>query len=188
MQDKTFDIQGLVKASGVARRTIYFYVQQGLLPPPEGAGLAAYYTGQHLTRLQLIPILREQGLRLDEIRQRFSHMTPEEMQGMLAAQPAASPPRPVPGETLSLQLDRSTPARRTGDEQLPAERQFIHYQLPAGISLVAPVDLPQPEQMQLRLLLQSAAQIFAAQIVYKEPPASRHGENGQTDSNPEDLA
>ncbi len=40
----TYDIQELVAQSGVPRRTIYFYVQQGILPPPEGAGLAAHYT------------------------------------------------------------------------------------------------------------------------------------------------
>ena len=35
------DIQELVNQSGVPRRTIYFYVQQGLLPPPEGAADAS---------------------------------------------------------------------------------------------------------------------------------------------------
>ena len=36
MSPQTYDIQELVGASGVPRRTVYFYVQQGLLPPPSG--------------------------------------------------------------------------------------------------------------------------------------------------------
>ena len=63
MTVKTYDIQELVTQSGVPRRTIYFYVQQGILPPPEGAGLAAHYNEEHLLRLQLIPLMRGQGQR-----------------------------------------------------------------------------------------------------------------------------
>ena len=85
MSDATFDIQELVAQSGVPRRTVYFYVQQGLLPPPQGAGLAAHYTEDHLLRLRLIPLLRGQGLRLDEIRARFQQMSPEEMRHMATA-------------------------------------------------------------------------------------------------------
>ena len=71
MADQSLDIQALVSQSGVPRRTIHFYVQQGILPPPQGAGLAASYNEEHLLRLRLIPVLRREGLRLDEIRQRF---------------------------------------------------------------------------------------------------------------------
>src|SRR5512142_645137 len=92
MSSKTYDIQELVSQSGVPRRTIYFYVQQGILPPPEGAGLAAHYGEDHLLRLQLIPRLRQQGLRLDEIRGRFANMSVDEMRGLLQA----SPPAPAP--------------------------------------------------------------------------------------------
>jgi DNA-binding transcriptional MerR regulator len=61
MDDQEYDIQTLVELSGVARRTIYFYTQQGIISPPSGAGLAARYTEIHLLRLRLIPLLRRQG-------------------------------------------------------------------------------------------------------------------------------
>ena len=38
MEDTSFTIQELVDLSGVPRRNIYFYAQQGILPPPQGAG------------------------------------------------------------------------------------------------------------------------------------------------------
>jgi len=41
----------LSDATGVTRRTIRFYVQRGLLPPPLGGGRGSYYTEAHLLRL-----------------------------------------------------------------------------------------------------------------------------------------
>src|SRR5919109_4051628 len=64
-----YTITELSELSGVNRRNIHFYVQQSLLPPPEGAGLGARYTDEHLLRLRAIPALRSRGLRLDEIRE-----------------------------------------------------------------------------------------------------------------------
>src|SRR5512138_866984 len=97
MAKETYDIQELVTKSGVPRRTIYFYVQQGVLPPPEGAGLASHYNEEHLMRLRLIPMLRQQGLRLDEIRARFMQLSGEEMRAMLnTSRPAVMPPAVTP--------------------------------------------------------------------------------------------
>ena len=201
MDNETYDIQELMKVSGIPRRTIHFYVQQRLLPPPEGAGLAAYYTGQHLVRLRLIPILRQQGLRLDDIRQRFEQMTTEEMQQAAPAQSqkaasgessraASDEARRAPsgGSQLpSLILrDSLLPASPAGNAQAArwlAERPFIHYQLPGGISVVAPADLAQPDQQRLARLLQAAAHIFERPI--SQPMAKS---NGQSQSTADDNA
>jgi DNA-binding transcriptional MerR regulator len=190
MHEETFDIQELVKASGIPRRTIYFYVQQGLLPPPEGAGLAAYYTAQHTLRLRLIPIFRSQGLRLDDIRRKFEQMTPEEMQQAAAVPPPVLPSFPPAPKLADDQPANATtegpqpPAlRRARDAEWLAERRFTHYQLPGGISLMAPADLPQPEQQRLARLLQAAAQIY-------ERPASRNvpGSNDPPQTTSDDQA
>ena len=58
----------LAKASGVTRRTIRYYVELGLLPPPEGAGRAAVYGDEHLERLRRIQELQATRLSLEEIR------------------------------------------------------------------------------------------------------------------------
>jgi len=66
--DSRYGILDLVKLTGVPRRTIRYYVQRELLPPPLGAGRGHYYTEEHLERIRKIRELQSQGLRLDEIR------------------------------------------------------------------------------------------------------------------------
>lgn len=65
--DARYGIQELVQATGVPRRTIRFYVQRGLVPPPAGAGRGHYYTGSHLERVLQVRELQEQGRSLREI-------------------------------------------------------------------------------------------------------------------------
>ena len=71
-QDRKLAIGELVQASGVSRRTVRYYVQRGLLPPPEGAGRGHYYRPEHLTRLLEIKELQGRGLGLEEIRERLA--------------------------------------------------------------------------------------------------------------------
>ncbi len=173
MATTTYDIQALTSETGVPRRTIYFYVQQGLLPPPQGAGLAAYYTEDHLLRLKLISILRQQGLRLDKIREKFKGMSIEEMRRAVqeAGQPAplsAQPGRPaMPGYFLDW-----------------GGQRYTHYALPHGMTLIVPESTPAAERQRIDLLLQAARQIFSG-------PNTKHthldsGQPGQAPENPEE--
>ena len=68
MGAEKYSILELVQASGVARRTIRYYVQRGLIPPPEGAGRGHFYQSVHLERLLQIRDLQDQGVPLEEIR------------------------------------------------------------------------------------------------------------------------
>ncbi len=66
-------IRELEKASGVQRTTIYFYVREGLLPVAQKqAASRALYSDEHLELLQEITRLKEQGLPLQEIRERVA--------------------------------------------------------------------------------------------------------------------
>ncbi len=67
-----YSIGRLAAAAGVSRRTVHFYVQRKLLPPPEGLGRTAHYTDLHLARLLEIRGWQEQGMPLEEIRARLS--------------------------------------------------------------------------------------------------------------------
>src|SRR5688500_13864416 len=78
-----YDIGELSELSGVTRRNIHFYVQQGLLPPAGGAGLGARYSDAHLLRLKAIPLMRARGLRLDQIRGRLSNLKTAEVEALL---------------------------------------------------------------------------------------------------------
>ncbi|HRY61029.1 MAG TPA: MerR family transcriptional regulator [Candidatus Fermentibacter sp.] len=43
-----YSIAELAALAGVSRRTVRFYVQTRLIPPPHGAGRGSYYTRTHL--------------------------------------------------------------------------------------------------------------------------------------------
>lgn len=66
--DKRYAIGQLVELTGTARRVIRYYIAQGLLEPPLGAGRGHYYTAKHLQRLKQIIALKHRGLTLEEIR------------------------------------------------------------------------------------------------------------------------
>ena len=88
---KRYGIQELVQASGVNRRTVRYYVQLGLLPPPEGAGRGHYYLQEHLERLAWIRDLRQHGRSLDQIRQLLEGDAEAELACELSAPPALPP-------------------------------------------------------------------------------------------------
>ncbi len=138
MDETRYTIQDLCDRTGLPRRTIHFYTGQELLPPPVGAGPGAYYSEEHLTRLRLIPLLRRQGLRLDEIRQKFHALSVDECIRLLN----------------SLETTPALP-----EEPARAET-YLHYDLPGGIQLVIPASLNAARRSRVLELLVAARQIF----------------------------
>jgi DNA-binding transcriptional MerR regulator len=65
--DVALTVDGLARESGVSVRNIRYYQELGLIHHPERRGRMAYYGAPHLTRLQRITALREEGLSLDAI-------------------------------------------------------------------------------------------------------------------------
>src|SRR4029450_5566499 len=63
-----YAIGDLADLGGVSRRTVRYYVQEGLLPPPLGVGRGNHYGPDHLDRLLRVKELQERGRSLDEIR------------------------------------------------------------------------------------------------------------------------
>jgi DNA-binding transcriptional MerR regulator len=57
-------IDDLAQRSGIASGTIRFYQREGLIPPPEREGRVAYYSEEHLLRLERVRALQGQGLPL----------------------------------------------------------------------------------------------------------------------------
>ncbi len=74
-----YTLDGLTSATGVTVRTVRYYISEGLLPPPHGAGPGIRYTQQHLDRLFLIGALKDAYLPLKEIRRRIAGMTDAEI-------------------------------------------------------------------------------------------------------------
>ena len=83
MNDKKYNMTELEKISGVPRRTIHFYSQEGIIPPPFGTGGAAKYGETHLLRLKLIKALKKSHLKLSGIKEALDAMDLDEMRNLL---------------------------------------------------------------------------------------------------------
>jgi DNA-binding transcriptional MerR regulator len=78
----TFTISELEARTGLRRRTIHFYVQQGFLPAPSGAGGSARYGEEHLLRLILIKEMQSSHLKLSGIKEALDAMSIEQMRAL----------------------------------------------------------------------------------------------------------
>lgn len=75
-----YRIAELAQRTGVTPRTIRYYVAEGLLPPPTGAGPQRFYDPSHLLRLEAIQRLKQQYLPLAEIRRRLTGATRKDLE------------------------------------------------------------------------------------------------------------
>ena len=134
MKEKDYSIQELSDLSGLPRRTIHFYTQQGILPPPKSAGVGAHYGEEHRLRLLLVPYLRRQGLRLDDIRKKFEQYSMDDLQRLsdeVAIQTDNKPePQPEP--------------RPTGER---SGQSCTRYEFDSGVTILIP-DSPDPARRQ----------------------------------------
>lgn len=142
-----YDIGELSELSGVTRRNIHFYVQQGLLPPAEGAGLGARYSDAHLLRLKAIPLLRARGLRLDQIHRRLSDLNTAGVKALLA--------------------DLSRPVTAVADadggpliKSVPQALTLTRYQIAPGVELTVDAGAGHRTMARVAELLRACGHIF----------------------------
>lgn len=69
IQEKQYTLEEVCKLVDVTKRTIRYYIQQGLVGRPEGEKRGSYYTNQHLEELLEIKKWQKAGLSLDRIRE-----------------------------------------------------------------------------------------------------------------------
>jgi DNA-binding transcriptional MerR regulator len=67
MDTVTYTIDQICEMTGVPRRTVRYYVEEGLLEPPIGRGRGGNYLDSHVERLRKIKSLQEQGWTLSSI-------------------------------------------------------------------------------------------------------------------------
>lgn len=84
MSPDDYLINELAKQAGVSVRTIRYYIDEGLLPPPETKGRYASFGEEYLDLLELIRRLKEAFLPLKEIRERVAGLTHEQVRALLA--------------------------------------------------------------------------------------------------------
>lgn len=94
-------VTALVDAAGVrptnasaraapSARSIRFYVANGLLERPEGAGTAATYNYRHFLQLLAIKIRQREGVTLDVIKREMKELTGDALERRVASSLAAA--------------------------------------------------------------------------------------------------
>lgn len=83
MTEKRYLIGELSEAAGVSVRTIRYYLDEGLLPPPAVEGKYSTFDESYLERLEFIRRLKDAFLPLKEIRQQMLALSPEEIHRLL---------------------------------------------------------------------------------------------------------
>jgi DNA-binding transcriptional MerR regulator len=67
--ERLLPIGEVAERTGVSRRTVRFYVQQGLISPPVGRGRASGYTSDHVRQIVRVRQLQRDGVELRTIRE-----------------------------------------------------------------------------------------------------------------------
>lgn len=91
--DAAYSINDLADRGGVTRRTVHYYISQGLLPASGTEGRGTRYGKPHLDRLRLIRELQREHLPLAEIRQRLVHLSDTQIADLLARGEVLAEPR-----------------------------------------------------------------------------------------------
>jgi Ca-activated chloride channel family protein len=103
-QEQRWKLEELARHAGVSPRTVRYYVQRGLLPPPVFRGRDTAYEQEHLIRLHAIRRLQERFLPLDTIQGELDRRSLAELQALAdgreetapVARLALSASRPMP--------------------------------------------------------------------------------------------
>ncbi len=144
-----FKLGELARAAGTSARTVRYYVQRGLLPPPFFRGKDSTYGQTHLTRLRAIRKLQDAFFPLEAIAGELARHTEEEIthfaEGKELPLPPAlgeaalsqaelddlpsEPPPPyftVPGPSRNLRRIEIAPGLEMNiDDDAPAESQQL---------------------------------------------------------------
>jgi DNA-binding transcriptional MerR regulator len=113
VDDPRYAIGDLADLGGVSRRTVRYYVQEGLLPTPHGVGRGNHYGPEHLEQLLKVKTLQEGGRSLDDIRRALNHKSRTRDQVELAPAPERSVWRRItlaPGVELNVSGDLRLPS------------------------------------------------------------------------------
>ena len=117
--DTRYAIGELAELGGVSRRTVRFYVQEGLIPAPLGIGRGNHYGPEHLGRLLEVKSLQEAGQTLDEIRARVQRGVARHSQESAPAAPLER------SQYRRLSLAPGVELHVAGDVRLPSPGKLI---------------------------------------------------------------
>lgn len=123
-----FGIAELAERADVTPRTIRYYVAEGLLPPPGGAGQHRVYSEVHLLHLKAIKRLKEAYLPLAEIRERLSGISLAELKRLVESPTSTAPSSAL--DYIASILNAGPPAHsRHPRPSVSPERHPLHQQI-----------------------------------------------------------
>lgn len=100
--DARYAVGDLAALGGVSRRTVRYYVQEGLIPPPTGLGRGHHYGPGHLDALLRVKAMQESGQTLDDIRRSLQGRSGPvgRTARSRSPSPALPPAEPAPAHSL----------------------------------------------------------------------------------------
>lgn len=75
MKEKAYTIDDLCELTRFSRRTIRYYVQEGIIDPPAGRGRGGFYYDSQLQKLLQVKSLQDKGMSLIAIRKYLNQET-----------------------------------------------------------------------------------------------------------------
>ena len=97
MDDGGRKLEEVAKAAGVSARTVRYYIQRGLLPPPRFRGPDTAYGDEHVVRLRAIRRLQEAFWPLDAIAGLFASKNDREIESIADGTNVPSPTSSLTG-------------------------------------------------------------------------------------------
>jgi DNA-binding transcriptional MerR regulator len=154
MADKPASMRHTARALGalcdVSERTVRFYVEEGLLPPPRGRGRGANFDDDHLVRLKLIRAMQQAGNELGAIGEYLRELE-REVKGKASGFEAA----------LAIWSGRNEQAvwREELRKRWGGAQHVLRFRIAQGVELLIDTER-MPEQGRMQELLSTLRQAF----------------------------
>lgn len=188
---REYRIAELAREAGVTARTVRYYQERKLLPPPRRAGRVGWYSESHLARLRVIGDLLRRGHTLGEAGQLlaawergYDLATLLGIEQAMTASWSAEAPEPVTVAGISAQLqDQLTPdvlaeAVQLGYVELDGDRVRVSGRLLETTTILVREGIPLPAILAAGRELQAGLDSMAAllvELVISNIPGGRGG-------------
>ena len=104
-----YTITELNRKTGIARRTIHYYIKEKLIPPATGSGGGARYNDEHVIRLNLIKEMQKTHLKLYGIREALDGLSVSQMEDLYLRAKKGIPPWDTESLESWLDVDSNDP-------------------------------------------------------------------------------
>lgn len=164
----TYTIDQVCEMTGVSRRTVRYYVQEGLLAPPAGRGRGGYYLESQVERLREIKSLQKRGWTLSSIEKYLETSRPSPTAEIVSDDVSTHPgtedrlSRPE-GEVVTLLPEESAGEVLSPASQDTAARRIVRttFQVAQGVEFVVDRDIEETVSRKIQEIVRIASTILS---------------------------